>query len=359
MAERAAIILSGGKAERFQKEKGTWQDKALIELEGKPLLVHAVESVQNHVDETVVVANDEKRLTKYSRILAKHGITGVNLVTDIKIDHLGGPLVAIYTGLEAAKADRCLTLPCDMPLVQPKVVEHLFASAKNSLATVPMWPNGRLETLVMILERKSILEISQTLCLLKRPRSDDIVRGALRVLFLSIVAEIQKLDPELKSFVNINAPEDLINLQPRRGKGSLANNLLLDLGALPMKELKLLKEAAESAKADRVKEAADIFASAGKRFERKALFFWAAISRENEAKTLRQQMKQQREPKQVAIYAAKAHEAFLRAADSYRLESEIYEKNRNVFPAERAKSDKTWCESRAAEITVQKQDYGR
>ena len=50
MSKRAAIVLSGGKAERFQSETQVWQDKALLELWGKPLLVHAIESVQNFVD---------------------------------------------------------------------------------------------------------------------------------------------------------------------------------------------------------------------------------------------------------------------------------------------------------------------
>lgn len=162
----------------------------------------------------------------------------------------------------------------------------------------------------------------------------------------------EKLDPELKTFVNINSPEDLVNLQPRLGQGLLAKNLQLDLGDLPIEELRLLQDAAKSAKANKLNEASEIFASAGGRFEEKALFFWAAISCENEAKILIRQTKQLRESKQASKYAQRAKEAFLRASKSYSLESEMHEKSSNVFPAERAKSDKKWCESRAAEICV-------
>jgi len=49
MAKRAAIILSGGRAERFQNNHEKWQDKALVTLLGKPLLIHAVESVSEVV----------------------------------------------------------------------------------------------------------------------------------------------------------------------------------------------------------------------------------------------------------------------------------------------------------------------
>ena len=349
MMKRAAIILSGGKSERFQNEKHTWQDKALLELRGKPLLVHAVENVQNLVDEIVVVVNDESRMAQYSEVLARHYTRNVRLSVDEKIDHLGGPLVAIFTGLKSVKADYCLTLPSDMPLLQPKVIEYMFSAAENSRVVVPMWPNGRLETLVMGLERKSALEIADTLCTLKRPRSDDIIRGALEVLFLSIVGEIRTLDPELKSFVNINSPEDLTNLQPRRVQGSLTENMQLNSGYLPTLELKRLRDAAASVHGNKFSGASRIFASCGNRLEKRGIFFWAAISRENEGKSLLQWTLRHEEPKKKATCVAKARKAFLKAAKNYALEAEMHEKNRYIFLAERATSDKTWCESHANE----------
>ncbi len=57
MINRAGLILAGGKAQRFQTEKEGWQNKALAELSGKPLLVHAVASVSDIVDETIVCVN--------------------------------------------------------------------------------------------------------------------------------------------------------------------------------------------------------------------------------------------------------------------------------------------------------------
>ena len=74
MAKRAAIILSGGRSERFQNAQEMWQDKALVELLGKPLLVHSVENVQEVVEEVVICVNNEKRKAKYSEVLKKHGI---------------------------------------------------------------------------------------------------------------------------------------------------------------------------------------------------------------------------------------------------------------------------------------------
>jgi molybdopterin-guanine dinucleotide biosynthesis protein A len=160
MVKRAALILAGGKARRFQTIDKTWQDKALADLAGKPLLIHAIQNFQGIVDEIVVCVNDEERKTKYEQILKNHALTNVKIVVDEKISKISGPNVAIMSGLKAVQADYCFTLPCDMPFLQPKVAEYMFIQTEGFEMAVPMWPNGRLETLMMVLERQSASETS-------------------------------------------------------------------------------------------------------------------------------------------------------------------------------------------------------
>jgi len=349
-SRRAAIILAGGKGERFQSQPERWQDKALVPLFGKPLLVHAVENVREVVDEIVVCVNDEKRKARYSKILKEHGIANVKLIIDEKIDHLGGPLVAIFTGLKSVDADYCLTLPSDMPLVQPRVTEYMFDKAKDSRVVVPMWPNGRLETLVMVLEKASALEIADTLCQLGRPRSDDLIRGALNVIFVSIVGEISAMDPELKSFVNINFPEDLSRLLPRQVQGTITQNQQINKGALPINELHCLRAASVLFRENKFSEAAEAFSSCATRLEIKNSFFWAAISRENEGKSLLSLSKRENASDLAAKQVTEGRGTLLKAAVTYGLEAEMHEECGCVFLADRARSDKLWCESRANEL---------
>jgi molybdopterin-guanine dinucleotide biosynthesis protein A len=352
MGKLAAIILAGGRSERFQNTQGTWQDKALVELFGKPLLVHAIENVRETVEEVVVSVNDEKRKIRYLEVLAKHGVENVKLLIDEESNSLGGPLVGILTGLKAVEADYCFTLPSDMPLIQPKVIKLMFDSARDVRVVVPMWPNGRLETLTMVLKRPEALEIAQTLCQLRRPRSDDIIRGALNVLLISTVGEIRDLDPELKSFININSPSDLSQLQPRQAHGPVTESLRLNLGDLPMPELRCLQGASEKFSESKFWEAAKAFSSCATPLEKDDSCFWAAISRENEGKSLLNGSKQQgsREPAAKQEFRGKA--ALLKAAGNYGLEAEVYEKAHAVFLAERARSNKKWCESLANEATI-------
>ena len=110
MAKRAALILAGGKARRFQSAGTEWQDKALAMLSGKPLLIHAIENVAGVVDEIAVSVNDDERKEKYGEILRKHALSNVKIVVDDVISHISGPNVAIMSGLKALQADLLLNV---------------------------------------------------------------------------------------------------------------------------------------------------------------------------------------------------------------------------------------------------------
>jgi len=349
MTKRAAIILAGGKAKRFQTTQDRWQDKALAELNGKPLLVHAIENVQNIVDEIIVVVNEnESRISQYQNVLEKYHVPKARIVTDLKIKNLSGPLIAILTGLKIANADYCITVPCDVPMLNRKVAEYLFNEINGSYVAVPMWPNGRLETLLMVLERKNTLEIANILSQLGRSHPDDIIRASLKTLFVSPLGEIKALDPELCSFVNINLQEDLSRLQPRQGQGPFVENVRLNLGFLTIEEIRRLVAASSKRDSSDFLEAQKVFSGSAVRLERENSFFWAAVSREYEAKSLLSVFEQH--SKHELITDIK--EALLKAAQNYGLEAKIYEENRCYLLAERAKADKSWCELQIEKLSV-------
>jgi molybdenum cofactor guanylyltransferase len=339
MVKRAALILAGGQARRFQKRQ-EWQDKALAKLDGKPLLIRAAQNVQGIVEETIFCVNNESRRELYARTLKDWGLDSAKFVVDQKVGHISGPMVAILTGLKAAKAELCFTLPCDMPLMQPKVVEYMFGLAGDVDLVVPMWPNGRLETLVTVLQRENAVEIADTLCQLKRPRTDDIFRGASKVMFASPVGEMKALDPELKSFVNINVPEDLTQLPTREADGAVTQNLKVNISTVKLSELKNLREAAKLRRQNKNVEAANQFSFWASRFELEGSFFWASIARESQAEALQ-------------VLAGgdldfDAKTAYLRAAENYKLEASMHEQNRCRLLSERGLADSQWCKNRAA-----------
>jgi len=269
----------------------------------------------------------------------------VNVVVDEKTCHISGPNVAIMSGLKAVQADSCLTLPCDMPFLKPSVADYMFNEAADFDLAVPMWPNGRLETLLMVLKADIGLEITETLCRLKRPRSDDIPRGTSKILFVSPMDNIKTLDLNLRSFVNINSKEDLNRLQTRRAHGPVTKNLPLNLGVVSISDLQLLGEGAKMAEEDELSKAQETFASCAGNFEFSDSYFWAAVSAENQGDSLLKLSLQEPEKATATELDFEGKEAFLRGANNYRVEAEMYEEKLCRLLAERALADKAWCES--------------
>lgn len=344
LVNRAALVLAGGKARRFQIQNQEWRDKALAQLSGKPLLIHAIENINDVVDEVVICVNDKNRKATYEQVLSQHGKSNVRIVTDEKINNISGPNLAILTGLKAVKAEFCLTLPCDVPFFKKEVADYLFNQIESSDLVVPMWPNGRLETLILILRLPICLEIAQTLCHLKRPRSDDLMRGASEVLFASPLGEIKSFDPEYKSFININSQKDLLQLRARQTRGSVNKNLRLKLSRIVASDLEKVQKAADLFRTGKLEETSETFASCADFLEAKQIYFWAGLSRENQAETL---LATQKSSNQAALYS-KVKLAYLNASENYRLEAKIYQKNRCKLLAKLASADKKWCESLAA-----------
>jgi len=232
-----------------------------------------------------------------------------------------------------------------MPLLKAEVIKYMFDTIDDSQVTVPIWPSGRIETLFMALERDKAALITRTLCHLKRSRSDDIIRGAEKVLLISPMGKIKKIDPELKSFVNVNRPEDLSKLQTRQAQGNVNEDLKIHQGTLILPELGRLEDAVELFHAQKYNQALDAFESCATNFEEARSFFWAGVCHENEGESLQGWSKIQ-EAEVATEMDLRSRDFFLAAASDYRQEAEMHLKARCRFFAERAWADKTWCESR-------------
>lgn len=341
---KAALILAGGLAKRFQVEGRKWTDKALARIYGKPILVHIIEGVMPIVEEIIICVNNEKRKLEYSKVLRSYSIDQVKICTDICYPNISGPAVAITTGLKAAEADYCIILPCDTPFIQPAVLEHLFYTVKESSIAVPIHSDGMLEPLMFACERLATTRIAETLCLLGRDRPDDIIRGSSTVNFVSTVGELKSKDPELKSFININFQEDLTKLTARVSeKGPIKESIRLKLGSPKSSELRQLKEAAKNCTNNKLMEAFNVLDFLAERFESKSLGFWAGICREKEGRVLFTLSSVEGDVEVTRRYRLKGETAFMKAAQNYASEAEFYAKNRIDFLAKHAREDEFWC----------------
>lgn len=207
--DRSAIVLAGGFSSRFG------QDKGVLDFNNKPLLKHVVDIVKAIVDEVIVVTNSQDRAEKYVKIV------GSNVRFAIDIEEAKGPLVGALTGFEMASGKYSLVLPFDTPFVSRDVVELLFELCHGRSAVIPRWPNAQIEPLHAVYHTQTALEAARIALSEWKLNVRAMIDNMGGVRYVSTLV-IQELDPDLKTFFNINTPLDLkkaiFMLKPRKTK---------------------------------------------------------------------------------------------------------------------------------------------
>lgn len=195
----SALILAGGRGRRLGNV-----EKALMNCEGKSVLERTINILDDIVDEVLVSVRDEgqeKEFEAYS--------CGKKMVLDCYSDI--GPLAGILEGFKAAKGGYIFVTACDMPFIDPKVVEFMFHCAEGHDAAVPLRPDGSMEPLC------GVYRVAPMLPLIERSISSG-KRFILAPVFeLDDVVgvemdRIREVDPQLRTFININTFDDMDEL---------------------------------------------------------------------------------------------------------------------------------------------------
>lgn len=173
--------------------------------------MYLLEKVAKVVDEKVIVVGSEAQRDVFSPLL-EH-------VADVIVDKYdgNGPLIGALTGFEAVQTEYSLLLPCDTPFLSREIATLLLDSCVGRSAVIPKWPNGWIEPLQAAYHTKSA--IIATKKALEKGKMD--VRSMINCLrdirYISTVI-LQKLDPELLTFFNINTFADLEKAESMLGQ---------------------------------------------------------------------------------------------------------------------------------------------
>ena len=183
-----ALVLAGGTSRRMG------QDKSAVDLGGRSLLGRALELAGSVADEVLLLGGTNELSVE----LPVH----VKLVPDWAAP--AGPVGALGAGLNAAKHDWCLLLPCDMPFVTPSVVAALRARAVTTDHDVVALASARGP---------------EPFCALYRTRQVDELSAAVADGVESLTAwldrvrvdtlDVGSVDPTLRVLTNVNTPADL------------------------------------------------------------------------------------------------------------------------------------------------------
>jgi len=192
----AGILLAGGRSRRMGR------DKALLPLPGSEHLTfveHLSTMLTACCSEVVLVARDAEQAAEYA-------FADIHTIIDEAPDI--GPLMGLYSGLQAITTSHALVIAVDMPFVQPAVVRLLLSQPLDDALLVPV-VNGFHQVLLAVYPRSILPTVAERL---RAGRRDP--RSLLEVARVRSIdeAQLRVVDPQLRSFVNINTPEEFTNL---------------------------------------------------------------------------------------------------------------------------------------------------
>jgi len=188
MRPLSAVVLAGGEGQRMGA------NKALLEIDGQPLLNWVLARLQRLSDDVIVVARET----------AIWGHPPARLVSDAYPGQ--GPLVGLHAGLHAARHPAALAVACDMPFLDLRLLRYMIVVGKAHDAVVPRL-SGLTEPLHAIYRVEPCLRAIETV-LDAGSRKMTSFLGCVEVRYVE-EHEIDLFDPDHLSFFNVNTPEDL------------------------------------------------------------------------------------------------------------------------------------------------------
>jgi molybdopterin-guanine dinucleotide biosynthesis protein A len=145
LAEKAtAVIMAGGKSARM----GT--DKALLPINGMPMIENVHHDLRPHFEEVIVSAADEM----------SYGFLGVRVIAD-RLEGQG-PLAGMASALAASKSELNFVVTCDIPEINMPFARYMLREAEGHDIVVP--GNGScLEPLYAVYRRNTVETMNRLL----------------------------------------------------------------------------------------------------------------------------------------------------------------------------------------------------
>ena len=198
------IVLSGGSSRRMGK------DKSLLFFEGQRLVSYVVSALEGVCQQILVVAQPQQDLNFLGKTVVHDVIPGY------------GALMGLYTGLKNAPTDRILAVACDMPFIQPKLLEYLIHADVKADVVVPKI-DGHFEPLLAVYSRNCLGPIEDMINRSRKCVYDFYPHVRVREISQK---ELRIFDPELKSFINFNTPQELFACSKQYQRGEKKPELI-------------------------------------------------------------------------------------------------------------------------------------
>ncbi|MBF4510638.1 MAG: formate dehydrogenase accessory sulfurtransferase FdhD [Aeromicrobium sp.] len=187
-----AAVLAGGRSQRMGV------DKTLLLFDGEPLVRRVAETAALVCESVMVVTNRPEAMIE------------ADLPADVRVltDEVAyqGPLGGLVTALAAAETEWVLAVASDMPWLEPSVIRALWEARGEAQVVLPVGEKGP----------EPLLALYHTSCLPEARRVLASGRRRLVAILPALTAvevpldTLRAVDPGLRSLVNVNTPEELL-----------------------------------------------------------------------------------------------------------------------------------------------------
>lgn len=189
--QTTVAVLAGGQSSRMGR------DKSFVEVEGQHLIERVLEIVTGLADETIISTN---RPDAFAHL-------GLPTFTDVVPDK--GSLGGIYSAVTHARGQHTLVVAVDMPFLNRDLLAYLLSLRHGHDVVAPRLDGYPQATHAVY--SKACLEPMR--CRIDAGRL-KIIRfyDEVRVRYVD-EGEMTPFDPDLRSFVNVNTPDELADAQ--------------------------------------------------------------------------------------------------------------------------------------------------
>lgn len=188
--EITGVILAGGLGRRMGGV-----DKGLTRLAGKPMLQHVLDAFKPQVAKVIINAN--QNLDIYQGF-------GHQVVSDV-IGDFSGPLAGMASGMQAAKTNYIVTVPCDSPLITDDLVARMYHDLHDQTAEVCVANDGKRSHPVFLLLRRDLIA----------SMLDFLNSGERKIdkWFVKHHTVVSDFSDRPEAFLNVNNPQDIESLE--------------------------------------------------------------------------------------------------------------------------------------------------
>ena len=183
------VINAGGESRRMG------ENKALKRFAGQPLIARMVARLHSLAQELLVTTNQPELFA----------FLNLPLVGDLKPGY--GALSGLYTAVASAHQPLVAVLACDMPYVDAHLlaIQRDLLLAEEADVIIPYSPAG-IEPLHAIYRRATCLPAIEAAIAADQRRLNSWF-SQVRVREMP-VSEVARYDPQFRSFINVNTPEE-------------------------------------------------------------------------------------------------------------------------------------------------------